>query len=52
MHKECLNCDSHRMCINGIYCNLLKRYVQYSTEQECKKKKQAYENKGGKATLI
>nr|DAK43671.1 MAG TPA: hypothetical protein [Caudoviricetes sp.] len=27
------------MCINGIYCNLLEKYVQYSTEKECKTNK-------------
>jgi hypothetical protein len=34
------------MCINGIYCTLLEKYVQYSTEKECKTIKQSYENKG------
>jgi len=39
MYKECLHCDYRRMCINGIYCDLLGKYVQYSLKKECKTNK-------------
>lgn len=38
MNKECQSCDSHRNCINGLYCLKLKKYVQYAFEKECETK--------------
>lgn len=46
MYDECQICESHRNCINGLYCLKLKKYVQYALEKECETPKNNNENKG------
>lgn len=31
----CLRCGSSRNCINGLYCMVLKRYVQHESAPSC-----------------
>lgn len=33
--KKCVICDNSRTCINGKFCLVLKRYVEYTNKPVC-----------------
>lgn len=35
MPPKCSRCPHRRNCINGLYCTLTGRYVQYDTIPPC-----------------
>lgn len=34
--KECIECKKSHHGINGLFCNILKRYVEYEREPKCR----------------
>lgn len=39
-HPQCALCEQAYKGINGRYCNVLKKYVEYAATPQCYKKKQ------------
>ncbi len=35
MNARCKSCESGTNCINGRWCTVLKKYVEYSNKAEC-----------------
>ena len=39
MHHDCNLCESKRNCINGAYCQKLKKYIEFTKNKECDESK-------------